>query len=124
MWRADTAISASCSMVVPNSYMCLRATMAYLAMRVWPHGASNWDGPLELKARLAPRSRRLRSALVVEPYESTTTSASPSAMAAMACSAMNSHELPPTWVESAHVGRRPRYSVTSTGASVPVPQDM
>src|SRR5260221_5595518 len=46
------------------------------------------------------------------------------AMAAYACSTMNSHVAPPTPVESTHVGRRPMYSATSTGASIPVPQDM
>src|SRR5262249_29358508 len=71
----------------------------------------------------AGRSRGFRSARAVEPYTSTTTSTCPSAIAAMACSTMNSQVLPPTPVPSTHVGRRPRYSATSTGISSPVPLD-
>ena len=40
-------------------------------------------------------------------------------MAAAACSSMNSQTLPPCPVESTQFGRRPRYSVSSTGGSVP-----
>src|SRR5436309_2260420 len=36
---------------------------------------------------------------------------------------MNSQELPPTLVPSAHVGRSPQYSAISVGASRPVPHD-
>ena len=36
---------------------------------------------------------------------------------------MTSQVEPPTEVESTQVGRRPRYSATSTGASVPRPAD-
>src|SRR5450631_4496765 len=36
---------------------------------------------------------------------------------------MNSHVLPPTWVPSTHVGRRPQYSATSIGASSPRPEE-
>jgi hypothetical protein len=56
------------SIVVPNSYMCRRATMAYLEISVCPHGDSNCDGPRDENARLAVRRRRLfRSARDVEP---------------------------------------------------------
>src|SRR5258708_39478260 len=99
------------------------AAMAYFEMRLWPYGASNCTGPLVPKLRLAERLPRLRSARVVEPYESTTTSAAPAWIAAAACPAMNSHVAPPTLVPSAHDGRSPRYSATSTGASDPVPHD-
>ena len=34
--RADTAISASCSIVVPYSCMWRRAAIAYLEISVWP----------------------------------------------------------------------------------------
>ena len=67
------------------------------------------------------RRRALRSARAVDPYTSTTTSACPAWIAAVACSTMNSHVLPPTPVPSTQSGRSPRYSATSTGASRPVP---
>src|SRR6476659_7542042 len=38
-------------------------------------------------------------------------------MAAAACWAITSHDEPPTFVESTQLGRSPRYSLTSTGAS-------
>ncbi len=41
-------------------------------------------------------------------------------MAATACSTMNSQMLPPCPVESTQLGRRPRYSASSTGGSAPV----
>ena len=43
--RIPTAISASCSEVVPNSCMCRRAAMAYPPASTLPHEHSNWDGP-------------------------------------------------------------------------------
>ena len=70
-----------------------------------------------------PRRRAFRSARVVEPYTSTTTSTWPARIAAVACSTMNSHVEPPTPVPSTQVGRRPRYSPISIGASRPVPLD-
>src|SRR3974390_1110646 len=66
------------------------------------------------------RSFFLRSARCVEPYVSTTTSTRPWAMAAAACSTMNSQMAPPCPVESTQLGRRPRYSASSTGGSAPV----
>ena len=41
-------------------------------------------------------------------------------MAAAACSTMNSQMLPPCPVESTQLGRRPRYSASSTGGNAPV----
>src|SRR5438309_7454900 len=111
-------------MVVPNSNMCRMVVNAYLAISVCPNGASNCTGPRLPKLKLAVRRRRFRSARVVDPYESTTTSTRPREIAAYACSTMNSQVLPPTPVESTHVGRRPMYSATSTGGSVPRPDDM
>ena len=127
MWdalnRVDTAISASCSIVVPYSCMCRRAAIAYLAINACPNGESNCTGPRPPNDKFALRLRALRSARVVDPYTSTTTSAWPARIAAVACSTMNSHVEPPTPVPSTHVGRRPRYSPISTGESRPVPLD-
>src|SRR5262245_49089972 len=110
-------------MVVPNSCMCRRVAIAYFEMSECPNGTSNWTGPRLPKLRFALRRLRLRSARVVEPYASTTTSTTPAWMAAAACAAMNSHELPPTLVPSAQRGRNPQYSAISVGANRPVPHD-
>ena len=117
--RADTAISASCSSVVPNSCMCRRAAMAYFEISVCPYGTSHCRGPREPQSSEAVRSLLRRSERAVEPYVSNTTSACPWAMASTACAAMTSHAAPPTAVESIHRGRNPRYSLTSIGAIVP-----
>ncbi len=108
-------------MVVPNSIMCRRVAIAYFEISECPNGTSNWIGPRPPKPRLAVRRRALRSARVVDPYASTTTSTWPAMIAAVACSTMNSHVEPPTPVPSIHVGRKPRYSQISMGASMPMP---
>src|SRR5699024_11040349 len=98
--RAETAISASCSIEVPNSYMCRRAAIAYLLMIECPYGASYSCGPIDHQLRLAVRRPLLRSERAVEPYVRSTTSARPCAIASAACAAITSQDAPPTVVES------------------------
>src|SRR6476619_3186665 len=103
--------------------MWRRVTIAYFEISVCPNGTSNWYGPRAAKAMFADRRFRFRSARVVDPYASTTVSTCPAWIAAVACSTMNSHELPPTDVLSTQLGRRPQYSATSVGGCMPVPHD-
>ena len=109
--------------MVPNSCMWRRAAIVYFAISACPNGVSNCTGPRPPNERFEPRRRALRSARVVEPYTSTTTSTWPAMIAAVACSTMNSQVEPPTPVPSTQVGRRPRYSPISIGESRPVPLD-
>ncbi len=121
--RACTATDANCSSVVPYSCMWRRAAIAYLAISVWPYGTSNCRGPRAPNDRLPVRRPALMSARAVDPYTSRTALACPAAIASAAWAAMTSQVEPPTEVESTQVGRRPRYSATSTGASVPRPAE-
>lgn len=69
------------------------------------------------------RRPALMSARAVDPYTSSTALARPAAMASAAWAAITSQVDPPTEVESTQVGFSPRYSATSTGASVPSPAE-
>ena len=63
--RIVTAISASCSLVVPYSCMWRCATSAYEPTIVGPNGASKWSGGSV--AKLPPVPIAKRSDAAVEP---------------------------------------------------------
>src|SRR5262249_48372223 len=112
-FRVATAISASCSLVVPYWAMCLDAASAYdPAGRGRPYGSSNWPSivwALEARGGIPTRDRPL------SPWVIRATSQRPAAMAAAACATWIRKEQPPTFVPSTTFGSIPRYSPTSAG---------
>src|SRR5262249_38194710 len=95
--RIVTATSASCSGVVPYSYICRCATIAYAPTVVGPNGISNWS---QVSPPPPPAPSGPRKEAIVEPNATTHTSHSPAVIAAAACAVCATNDDPPIEVES------------------------
>src|ERR1035437_1406648 len=114
-WEAATLIQASCSLVVPYSYMWRMAHMAYPLTFAMPEGYSHWKSGWEgLRTRgvvpVATPSLRGRPASVIRA-----TLHLPVAIACAAWLTRVMYEAPPMSVESTCRGRRFRYSTMEVG---------